>query len=192
MSRRTRSALATTLSTAMGDFVMMVDKGCEKMCVGSEWCAKARGTLSANGLVPRVMSETEGFEFGAGGLVKSACRREIPLGVGGVPLVLGISEVPTDVPLLGPRHVFEELDMQLDAHARRASFLRIGAHQCELALTASSHLAVRWDCFPAAGFPAEADRWELHGLEVFSADMSTKHGGEAAEVSEAFRRRTGA
>lgn len=67
--------------------------------------------------------------------------------MGGVPIILGVSEVPTEVPLLGSRRVFEDLDMQLDTRSRKASFLSIG-------VTASSHLAIRLDRFPEDEFPA--------------------------------------
>lgn len=86
-----------------------------------------------------------------------------------------------------PGECSRNLNMQLDARARRASFLSVGVYQCEFVLTTSSHLAVRLDRFPEDGFPAEAGRWELHGREVILCrHVADVPGREAAEASEAF------
>ena len=147
---------------------LVIDTGCQSNVAGSKWISAKREALATD--LPQVGWVTgvdqKRFQFGAGSVQPSLGRHRVPIGLGGFPCEMRVSESPTEIPCLGSRPMCQnELKLILDLPCARAY---CGALDIilPLCLTVNKHLAVRIDDFGEHGNWNSAD-WPDDGSSEF-------------------------
>jgi hypothetical protein len=164
-SRSPADEFITYSSGTLGDegkYYGITDTACSKMVAGMLWYRAFRDNVNEAGYVISEVDESEGFKFGASRTHRSTFAAITPMAIGGKILVVRVSIVPCDVPLLLSRPALEALDMHIHLARRTADFGALGLRGYALGSTTAGHPTVRVNEWP-----------ELHVLlsrDMYAAD----------------------
>ncbi|CAE8727758.1 unnamed protein product, partial [Polarella glacialis] len=125
MSLEQQDEFITYMSGALGEggkYYGIADTACSKMVAGMPWHRAFRNNVNEAGYVITEVQESEGFKFGASRTHRSTFAAITPMAIGGKILVVRVSIVPCDVPLLLSRPALEALDMHIHLAGRTADF----------------------------------------------------------------------
>ena len=89
---------------------MIVDTGCQRTCCGKDWLdAHLRLLQEQHGLLPKMVSQHDEFQFGKGEPSISTDKAYLPSAISGVPLLLGTSVLEDRVPFLASNSLLTQL-----------------------------------------------------------------------------------
>ena len=105
---------------------MVLDTACARLCGGAKELIRIDKKLTSNGFPKMAQTkELEPFKFGDGPKHISLRKHIFKGGICGVPLILGISGLNADIPILCSDTVMQLLDCQIDTVTGTASFLTV-------------------------------------------------------------------
>ena len=147
---------------------MVIDTGCQRLVGGCQYLdAHEEYVQSRHGLKHVREPERQFYRFGKGDPECSLVCRWLPIGLGGIPLLLRCSSVSTQVPLLGSRLFMSQSGAVIDSFKSQIFFHCFNVTR-DLFLSQNGHLCVRIDEFPKSGFPRKADRWARDARHEFA------------------------
>ncbi|CAE8633213.1 unnamed protein product, partial [Polarella glacialis] len=168
-SRSPADEFITYMSGTLGDggkFYGITDTACSKMVAGMPWYRAFRDNVNEAGYVITEVDESEGFKFGASRTHRSTFAAITPMSVGGKILVVRVSIVPCDVPLLLSRPALEALDMHIHLAGRTADFGALDLKGYALGSTTAGHPTVRVNEWPEIHVLLSRDMYAADGREV--------------------------
>ncbi|CAE8614373.1 unnamed protein product [Polarella glacialis] len=168
-SRSPADEFITYMSGTLGDegkYYGITDTACSKMVAGMPWYRAFRDNVNEAGYVITEVDESEGFKFGASRTHRSTFAAITPMAIGGKILVVRVSIVPCDVPLLLSRPALEALDMHIHLAGRTADFGALDLRGYALGSTTASHPTVRVNEWPEIHVLLSRDMYAADEREV--------------------------
>ncbi|CAE8738251.1 unnamed protein product, partial [Polarella glacialis] len=149
-----------------GKYYGITDTACSKMVAGMPWYRAFRDNVNEAGYVITEVNESEGFKFGASRTHRSTFAAITPMAIGGKILVIRVSIVPCDVPLLLSRPALEALDMHIHLAGRTADFGALDLRGYALGSTTAGHPTVRVNEWPEIHVLLSRDMYAAEEREV--------------------------
>ncbi|CAE8696796.1 unnamed protein product [Polarella glacialis] len=171
------SEFITYMSGTLGEggkYYGITDTACSKMVAGMPWYRAFRDNVNEAGYVITEVQESEGFKFGASRTHRSTFAAITPMAIGGKILVVRVSIVPCDVPLLLSRPALEALDMHIHLAGRTADFGALDLRGYALGSTTAGHPTVRVNEWPQIHVLLTRDMYAADGREVRLCAVSNK------------------
>ncbi|CAE8594596.1 unnamed protein product, partial [Polarella glacialis] len=168
-SRSPADEFITYMSGTLGDggkYYGITDTACSKMVAGMPWYRAFRDNVNEAGYVITEVDESEGFKFGASRTHRSTFADITPMSIGGKILVVRVSIVPCDVPLLLSRPALEALDMHIHLAGRTADFGALDLKGYALGSTTAGHPTVRVNEWPEIHVLLSRDMYAADEREV--------------------------
>ncbi|CAK9013897.1 unnamed protein product, partial [Durusdinium trenchii] len=159
MSPRTSLSLTRRQPTVeQGRIYLTIDTACENTVTGSSGMEDILVKLKAIGLMPLQEPEREQYCFGPGPPKVSTVRLSVPIGIGGVPLVIRTSLIkedegaPNKIPFLAGQDWLVFMEAVIDL-GRNTMWLPTIQKEIPLYVDVTGHLVIAVDEYPAAGWP---------------------------------------
>ncbi|CAE8725915.1 unnamed protein product [Polarella glacialis] len=168
-SRSPQDEFITYMSGTLGEggkFYGITDTACSKMVAGMPWYRAFRDNVNEAGYVITEVDESEGFKFGASRTHRSTFAAITPMAIGGKILVVRVSIVPCDVPLLLSRPALEALDMHIHLAGRTADFGALDLRGYALGSTTAGHPTARVNEWPEIHVLLSRDMYAADEREV--------------------------
>ena len=147
---------------------MVVDTGCQRLVGGCQYLDDHEKHIKTSlGLQHIKEPEKQFYRFGKGDPECSTVSRWVPIGIGGIPMLLRCSSVKVNVPLLGSRLFMSQSGAVIDNFQSKIFFHRFNVTR-DLLLSPNGHLCIRIDEYPETGFPRKADRWARDARQEFA------------------------
>ena len=105
---------------------MIIDTGCQRNCCGQAWLDSHLHVLKQHGLVPKMVKQHDEFQFGKGEPSVATDKAYLPSALLGVPLLLGTSVLPDQVPFLASNSCLTQLGAVINLVTDTVSFVRLG------------------------------------------------------------------
>ncbi|CAE7840841.1 RE2 [Symbiodinium necroappetens] len=94
--------------------MMILDTACQRTCCGTRWLAEQAALLDEQALQWHSAPLQDVFQFGSGPPLKAKQRAYLPVGIGGVDLLIGAGALEVEIPLLASNRLLDALGMVLD------------------------------------------------------------------------------
>ncbi|CAE7227793.1 RE1 [Symbiodinium sp. CCMP2456] len=120
----------------------ITDTACSKSVAGMPWVETYLNEAKKVGFRPPFLEARESFKFGASRIFEALYSIILTFEVGGHPVVVRVSVVNGDVPLLLSRPVLGKLGMIMDVQRNKADFRELQVHDLQLVITDTGHPAV--------------------------------------------------
>ena len=120
----------------------ITDCACSRTLAGTGWLAKYFSVAKETGIPYFPVEQQEVFKFGGKKLYPSDTAWVLWFNVEGKWLLVKVSEVTAEVPLLLSRAALAKMQMKYDLEANTADFLALGLRDVKLKTTASGHPAL--------------------------------------------------
>ena len=121
----------------------ITDSACSKSVVGRSWYLTFRKALNEIGAKTKEVPEEEHFKLGASRTFTTSEAAIFPVGIGNKAVILRVSIVEGDVPLLISRPALVQLGMSLDMTKNTADFKQLGLTGYRLGHSAYGHPTVK-------------------------------------------------
>ncbi|CAE7480578.1 GIP [Symbiodinium sp. CCMP2592] len=120
----------------------ITDTACSKSVAGVPWVESYLNEARKIGFRPPFLEAKESFKFGASRVFEALYSIVLTFDIGGRPIMVRISVVNGDVPLLLSRPVLGKLGMVLDVDRNTADFRELRVQELQLVITDTGHPAV--------------------------------------------------
>ena len=80
--------------------MMILDTACQRTCCGTRWLAEQAALLDEQALQWHSVPLQDVFQFGSGPPLKAKQRAYLPVGIGGMDLLIGAGALDVEIPLL--------------------------------------------------------------------------------------------
>ena len=124
----------------------ITDSACSRTLAGSGWLERYKELAGQCGVPYKVVTQNENFKFGGRKIYPSVRALVAWFNVQGRWLIMKISEVDTQVPLLLSRPVLAAMDMNYDIEGNVADFTKLGLKGVRLGTTSSGHPTIPVTC----------------------------------------------
>ncbi|CAE7293046.1 RE1 [Symbiodinium sp. CCMP2592] len=129
-------------STEASSLLGITDTACSKSVAGVPWVESYLNEARKIGFRPPFLEAKESFKFGASRVFEALYSIVLTFDIGGHPIMVRISVVNGDVPLLLSRPVLGKLGMVLDVDRNTADFRELRVQELQLVITDTGHPAV--------------------------------------------------
>ena len=154
--------------TAASSLLGITDTACSRSVAGVPWVESYLNSYLNEarkvGFRPPFLEAKESFKFGASRVFEALYSIVLTFDIGGHPIMVRISVVNGDVPLLLSRPVLGRLGMILDVNRNTADFRELRVQELQLVITDTGHPAV--PVKPIFVDPALAQGGDWDGPEV--------------------------
>ncbi|CAE7245428.1 RE1 [Symbiodinium sp. CCMP2592] len=146
----------------------ITDTACSRSVAGVPWIEAYMNEAKKVGFRPPFLEARESFKFGASRVFEAVYSVVLTFDIGGHGILVKVSVVNGDVPLLLSRPVLGRLGMVLDVSENKADFRKLNVKDLALVITETGHPAVPVKPIFVDGALAQGGGWDGPEVKILS------------------------